>query len=305
MADTGYKNPGTTSTAALAGSSKTWSNTDFVKVLDSFYAQASASSGYTNYITATNFSFTSIPDGARILGIQVEVMQLGGAADIQYDKSVRLINASSVIVGTDKATATYFPYPTEAYQYYGGATDLWGLTPTSADVKSSNWGVAYAAQGTACFVKGTLVSTPYGDVPIELLKVGDIILANDLSLTRVKSIFSRTVPSVICLNEKVTASPKHPFLTNNGFVELGQLSEGGHVLSGLKLAKEKIRSLRTIHRKTTVYNLSVEEPNTYFANGYAVHNKPNPERINHIAMKIYYQPIGLRITSNQIKFTIL
>jgi len=48
-------------------------------------------------------------------------------------------------------------------------------------------GAAVTGEGGSCFVAGTMVSTPAGHVPIESLKIGDIILAFDHSRGKVVS----------------------------------------------------------------------------------------------------------------------
>lgn len=60
-------------------------------------------------------------------------------ADV-VDAEVRLV-VGGVVVGTDQAdTVTQWP-ASDTAKVYGGPTDLWGLTPTSAEVNASTFGV--------------------------------------------------------------------------------------------------------------------------------------------------------------------
>src|SRR3954463_15028711 len=67
------------STAAIAGSSATWSNPGNAKIADNTFSVNSADlplqGNYTDYLMATNFAFT-VPAGKQIDGIQVRVTRM-------------------------------------------------------------------------------------------------------------------------------------------------------------------------------------------------------------------------------------
>lgn len=105
-------------------------------------------SSTSQYLKATNFSFT-IPAGATIDGIKVEVERsIGavGAGNID-DNSVKIVKGGT-ISGNEKATFTSWT-TTDVYATYGGTSDLWGLTWTSADINAANFGVAISVIETA------------------------------------------------------------------------------------------------------------------------------------------------------------
>lgn len=92
----------------------------------------------TKDLRATNFGF-AIPDGANITGWQVEwrVKDAAiGAHPVWYSAKTLVGGTAS---GDDRSTGASL---TGSYAYYsfGGASDLWGLTPTPADVNGSGWG---------------------------------------------------------------------------------------------------------------------------------------------------------------------
>jgi predicted lipid-binding transport protein (Tim44 family) len=69
---------------------------------------------------------------------------------------------------------------------------------------------------------------------------------------------------------------EHPFFVGNGtFKTLEALRVGDRVfvLSEGGLHEQRITSIETVHAPTRVFNLQTDRPNTYFANGVAVHNK--------------------------------
>ena len=295
--DTGYKNSGTQGNIVLGGSDPTygnWVNPTNAATLNSVYATtANLFSGrYSNYLAVTNFDFSAIPDGANIDGIQVEVNKKV-SSQWYCDKSVKLIDATGAIAGDDRATADLWS-TVDTYSYYGGAADKWGLTPSSADVKDSNWGVGIAVThtGSSCFVKGTKIQTINGLVAIERIKKGDTVVSfkgNKLKLSKVLNVIRAVTKKTVTINGKITASEGHPFKTDKGFKRVEKLKLGDTVftLKGGELIAIKVRSIKIKEGKVKVYNLTVEG-NTYLANGFAVHNKGSKISVDHIAMKVYY-----------------
>ena len=133
---------------ASNGGNLAWSNTSNITAQDISYADSNISAGQkTHYLTATNFGF-SVPSGATIDGVVVTVnkeVSLGTAVD----SSVKLIK-NGVIGGNDKAdTVTDWPASSATNTFYGASSDLWGLSLTSSDVNTSNFGVAIAASNSS------------------------------------------------------------------------------------------------------------------------------------------------------------
>lgn len=310
--DTGYLSSGGQGTMAYGGSSYTWSNPTYVALMDTSRATLLiVAAGYSNYVTASNFGF-AIPAGSIINGIEVEIVQQWGAASYTYahDQAVQLIKADGTLGGTNKATATEY-LMVDAYQYYGGATDLWGETLTVTDVNDADFGVAYSAQGQYCFPAGTLIETPLGAIPIQLLKEGSEILAFDekrqIVCVKVKSNLQAEAPKIVRIkagDNEVVASTQHPFFNGKEFVTIDSLNIGDtvYILKNGVLIPQIVDFTETIEQETIVYALSVDYPNTYFANGFAVHNKQQLTiSCNYIAMKIYYTVQGIKLMGGSIQ----
>ena len=95
----------------------------------------------TKLLTSSSHGF-SIPSSATITGVIVEIEKRDtGAAAIDWH--VNLVIGGTV-VGTDKAAGGTWP-TSLTVSTYGGSTDLWGVTPTVAEINASNCGVALQA----------------------------------------------------------------------------------------------------------------------------------------------------------------
>ncbi len=141
--NTGFTLPGTAANDATTGS-LAWSNVNDIKVKNaspgSTTSALAGGTGNTQRLQATNFGF-SVPVGATITGITVEVTRAGAAAGDVSDVIVKLLKAGS-IVGTDKSSPATWPISFTSTTYGG---DLWGTTWTPAQVNASDFGVSVQA----------------------------------------------------------------------------------------------------------------------------------------------------------------
>jgi hypothetical protein len=139
------KFPGTT--ANVAYGSQPWTSTDNVMADDGAYANAGytgAGSALTYFIKASNFGF-AIPAGSRIDGIEVSIERKAshnGASQYVND-AVVLLNCSGGD-SSDKADLST-KYPTsDTPRNYGGATDKWTRTWTTAEINASSFALYFA-----------------------------------------------------------------------------------------------------------------------------------------------------------------
>ena len=130
----------------IPGSSMTPTFAKGVQYNDSLYSGCGnipgAAGNYTDYMIVTNFSF-NIAANATISGIVVNV-ERNDPNSKTSDYSIRIIKGG-VIGETDRSTGAPFP-ALQSYNTYGGPKDKWGQTWTVADINSSGFGVAFAAQ---------------------------------------------------------------------------------------------------------------------------------------------------------------
>jgi len=100
------------------------------------------SSDTTNYLVATQFGF-SIPAGAVIDGIVVEIERSNTSGETTLDNRVRVVKGGAIGVA-DKAAAAAWP-AADSYKLYGANNDLWGTPWAVADINSTGFGVAVSA----------------------------------------------------------------------------------------------------------------------------------------------------------------
>ena len=99
----------------------------------------------SNFLNVTNFGF-AIPEGATIVGINAEIRRKA-----TYQESYRSVadQIVSLVIGGERKATDYSAagiwdaaYKTVAY---GGSADLWGETPTPAQLNAENFGIALQA----------------------------------------------------------------------------------------------------------------------------------------------------------------
>ena len=142
--------PNSPSSGATDGGAGTaWTSPGNITASDDSRAQAAlAASQNSEALQATQFGF-SIPVGS-VDGVEakIEHQRSGGTGGVCEDLNVRLLIAG-VASGNDKATAGAWNSGSDAIITYGGAADLWGLTPTVAQVNATNFGFHVSAQETS------------------------------------------------------------------------------------------------------------------------------------------------------------
>lgn len=143
-------------------------------------------------------------------------------------------------------------------------------------MKASNPNVT-GAKG--CFAAGTLVSTPHGDVPIEHLQVGDVVVAfdqyGDLQEAKITAVFCHDSDPVYQYNiwgdAVLFATPNHWVQNQYGtFACIATLTPQDMFVDIRGHLRPYISS--TFVGNGTVYNLHVEHYCTFIANGIRVHN---------------------------------
>ncbi|MFH1227230.1 MAG: polymorphic toxin-type HINT domain-containing protein [Planctomycetota bacterium] len=140
----------------------------------------------------------------------------------------------------------------------------------------------WARGGGGCLLEGTNVNTPNGPVPIQNIKPGDYILGragNGITARKVLQAVRIISDEYIELNTGsglIKATPEHPFFTGPDTLKLaGNLSTADTVLllSRNRLVASKLLSVNRIKSICNAYNLIVEPPGTFLAEGVLVHNK--------------------------------
>jgi len=135
-----------------------------------------------------------------------------------------------------------------------------------------------------CFLPDTPILRADGtSSPISEIRPGDELIAfttsGEIVHTTVRQVIIHEVNEYVVVGTEQTTlrvTREHPFYTGDGtFKTLEALKIGDRIfaLGDGGLREQRITSLETVQAPTRVYNLQTDHPNTYFANGIAVHNK--------------------------------
>lgn len=135
-----------------------------------------------------------------------------------------------------------------------------------------------------CFLPDTPILRADGTTAsIQDIRAGDSLLAfkadGQIVTGRVLNVVTRDVDTYAEVKtEKIAlrVTMEHPFYVGGGtFKTLEALKVGDSIFAfdGKGLSAQSITGIEEIRQRTRVFNLRTDAPNTYFANGIAVHNK--------------------------------
>ena len=126
-----------------------------------------------------------------------------------------------------------------------------------------------------CFVAGTMIITDRGQVPIESLRDDDKVLTrsgfcgmNWHGKTRIGNTYEATLSNGTILR----GIGSHEIMTNEGWKRLDCLKFGDSLESSGKKNFISVVALGKTGVKEQTYNLGVDGPEEYYANGILVHN---------------------------------
>jgi predicted lipid-binding transport protein (Tim44 family) len=137
-------------------------------------------------------------------------------------------------------------------------------------------------KGGGCFPAGTGIQTPTGSMPIEQLQPGAAITAVDsrgqLIPSKVRTLFIRQAPllRIDTTLGQLQTTAEHPVrLRDSTFCEAADLQPGDHIshTQDGNLKSAQVTQVQFLPTSVTVYNLEADEPHTFIAGGFVVHNK--------------------------------
>lgn len=145
MASEGPRSPGTVANDAGLGSTA-WTNPGNAATENGVYATCTPGPfDSSQYLKATNFGFASV--SGTVNGITVEVKRFASAGAL-IGTEYRLVIGGTVS-GSNLAEGAW--PGTLAYGTFGGVSNLWGLTPTAANILDSGFGFAMRCEDTDGF----------------------------------------------------------------------------------------------------------------------------------------------------------
>lgn len=172
--------------------------------------------------------------------------------------------------------------PKEAGQKLGGA--MVGVTVAVVSGGTAKVIAPKIVVPKACFVAGTLIAAEQGYVPIETIKAGQYVYAEnpetgEKGLKQVVRTFIKKSDKLVHITvngETITTTPEHPFyVPQQGWTESKNLYIGDMLVlkSGSYTTIEKIQ-YELLKSPINVYNFEVEDFHTYYVgeNSILVHN---------------------------------
>ncbi|OQX70900.1 hypothetical protein B6D52_03155 [Candidatus Parcubacteria bacterium 4484_255] len=168
--------------------------------------------------------------------------------------------------------ATQNPYDNNAWEESDIASLQIGVQAREGSLPSSD-----PQQNPASFIPGTQVLMADGSYRnIEKIKAGDKIVSYDLDNQSFinKEVVATTngYKDYLLINNKlgITLNQKI-YIVNKGFIEAREAKIGDYLLNKCK-DLVRIDSIINYHEKVNVYDLILESPHNFFADGYLVHN---------------------------------
>ncbi|MDR2142535.1 MAG: phage terminase large subunit [Deltaproteobacteria bacterium] len=165
-------------------------------------------------------------------------------------------------------------------------SDIFEIVGRKGSYRSAGIGGGITGMGGECVVKGTLVATNQGSLPIEELQVGDLVLSYDhqysvIESKPVQAIKRSTAKKIVQIQTELGYSlemtPEHKVWIGPGYLKAGSLLPGQ---SCKRLNSNDCSYDVPIHRinvserlqEVDVYDIQVADNNNYFANNFLVHN---------------------------------
>lgn len=125
----------------------TWTAPEEATALDGVNATVTDMTGasVSNLIVVSDFGF-SLPGDAVIDGLELSIFRKASTDSINnnayiHDVQVVMAPDGSTAAGDNNADVPAHWPVTTTEKVYGDPTDLWGLTPTAAELNSSDWSV--------------------------------------------------------------------------------------------------------------------------------------------------------------------
>jgi len=148
MANTGFIATGTGSSVSNSG--QPWLSPTNIEANDATRSTSrigtTQSFTSTDFARAANFDFSSIDAGSTIDGMQVRFDRSRGSGPCTTEHVHIVDETGTVQTGTDRSSGETWPVTaSEAAQTEGSISDLWGLTPSTANVQDIDWGFVVSA----------------------------------------------------------------------------------------------------------------------------------------------------------------
>lgn len=245
-------------------------------VYQQYDAPSNADSGSIAYPTVTysangeTTKHTLTSAGATLqnctsLSYEAPIVSPDSSYDYGYD-----ITSSDVVVNVSGGTATSSPI-----HIAQDTSIFFDVHPCYAVLSGGD-----VCDPKCCFVAGTKVKTPNGELPIETLKAGDYITTYNEEAKQyepnkvLRKLINRNVTELATLKlsngETLQFNAYHPLLTENGYKsltchnDLPLLTKEDKLIGGITIEEIVVENLEN---PIAAYNLLVENNNNFIVNG--------------------------------------
>ncbi|MFB6711749.1 Hint domain-containing protein [Streptomyces sp. NPDC056237] len=219
-------------------------------------------------------------DGLQLTAAILKSLALAAVKDIVDCKNGKLSGclwlAGSVIIPEllVRGVAAALAVRTAMVNGKGLGAAIWGLRGAGLSAQSVA-GLEQAGRAVLagfCFPAGTKIATEHGSKPIEDIRIGDRVWAEDPAtgrrgLRKVTDLFRHTAPSVVAVDTgstRLRATPEHPFwVIGKGWTEAQSLRPGDRLRS-LDDGATRVTSVARGAAPAEVFNFAVENSHTYF-----------------------------------------
>ena len=200
-----------------------------------------------------------------------------GQTDVQTYIGTATDAAAGKVVGfifEDATTGKYFLFSKDPDLESGMKLNL-NASSGPGDLHNANWNLSTGSPVTCCFLAGTAVMTPDGEVTVEILQPGDKVVLSDgrvapiswLGVQTVSTRFAdplRVLPIRIAAGALADGLPKRDLLVSRDHAILldGLLVQAGAMVNGLSITREP--SMPEIFR---YYHVEVADHSCILAEG--------------------------------------
>lgn len=212
-----------------------------------------------------------------------ECLRLMGVREDDVQKIMECgISNSAVYKCAGNSISEIDPAPIQAYmavhgdvKNYGDIGKIWWDNVPDFDLFTYSF---------PCFAAGTKITTNNGDVAIEKINVGDMVLTSEGYKKVVKTFDNGKKNTFDTKMEyefqgklhqvRFEVTPNHKFKTPKGWVEFQNLIVGDTIfaLHDGKCVEVTISLLHKLGRLSNVYDIEVEDAHEFYAEGILVHN---------------------------------
>lgn len=141
MAETGLVIAGQGRSVTRTGGDDSWANPSRITADDGSTSdvEMTLAGDESHWLVADTFNLSSIPDGATILGVTARLQVYTSGTGDRGDVIEVVIGKNDSTLGTIKTPNSDINSQSPLNYDYGGASDLWGLSLTAAEVKASTF----------------------------------------------------------------------------------------------------------------------------------------------------------------------